>query len=150
MAVPTEAEWGEYQADLDQAYAHDLFAGRTNEEMLPHFRKSVIERTDELRWMPEVPFQYYVLGPRDFVMAGEFDELEASDAASCFWGLVLEKLEKRPQFILPVMPQLLSAVRHVAANQASYRASPSIYGSFAEKWKRIASLHETLGQPQRS
>jgi len=147
MAVPTEAEWGEYQADLDQAYAHDLFAGRTNEEMLPHFRKSVIERTDELRWMPEVPFQYYVLGLRDFVMAGEFDELEASDAASCFLGLVLEKLEKRPRFILPVMPQLLSAVRHVAANQASYRASASIYGSFAEKWKRIASLYETLGPP---
>ena len=113
--------------------------------MLAHFRKSVIERTDELRWMPEVPFQYYVLGLRDFVMAGEFDELEASDAASCFLGLVLEKLEKRPRFILPVMPQL-----HVAANQASYRASASIYGSFAEKWKRIASLHETLGQPKRS
>jgi hypothetical protein len=58
MEVPTEAEWGEYQADLDQTDAHDLFAGRTNEEMLPHFRKNVIERTFELRFMPEVPFQY--------------------------------------------------------------------------------------------
>jgi hypothetical protein len=27
MPVPTEEEWGDYQADLDQEYAHDLFAG---------------------------------------------------------------------------------------------------------------------------
>jgi hypothetical protein len=146
MAVPTEAEWGEYRADLDQRYAHDLFAGRTNDEMLPHFRKNVIERTSELRWMPEVPFQYYVLGFRDFVMAGEFGELEASDAADCFLGLVLEKLEKQPRFILPVMPQLLPAIRHVAANQASYDANESIYGSFPEKLKRIEALYRALGQ----
>jgi hypothetical protein len=147
MSVPTEAEWGEYQAELDQNYAHDLFAGRTNEEMLPHFRENVIERTSELRFMPEVPFQYYVLGFRDFVMAGEFEGLEASDAASGFLGLVLEKLEKQPQFILPVMPQLLPATRHIAANQASYDADESIYGSFPKKLKQIEALYATLGQP---
>ena len=32
MPVPTEAEWGNYQDDLDQNYAHKLFAGRTNQE----------------------------------------------------------------------------------------------------------------------
>ena len=95
--------------------------------------------------MPEVPFQYYVLGSRDFVMAGKFGELEAPNAANCFLDLVVEKLEKQPQFILPVMPQLLSAVQHVAANQASYDASESIYGSFPAKLKRIESLNETLG-----
>jgi hypothetical protein len=146
MAVPTETDWGEYQADLDQAHAHDLFAGRTNQEMIPHFRKNVIERTSELRSMPEVPFQYYVLGFRDFVMAGEFDELEASNVASCFLGLVLAMLEKEPRVILPVMPELLPAIRHVATNQASYDANESIYGSFPEKLKRIEALSATLGQ----
>jgi hypothetical protein len=146
MGIPTEADWGEYQADLDQTYAHDLFAGRTNHEMLPQFRKNVIERTSELLSMPEVPFQYYVLGFRDIVMAGEFDQLEASNAASCFLGLVLEQLEKQPRFILPVMPQLLPAIRHVAANQVSYDASESIYGSFPAKLKRIEALYAALSQ----
>ena len=144
MTVPTEAEWGDYQADLDQDYAHKLFAGRTNQEMLPHFRRNVIERTSELQWMPEVPFRYYMLGFRDFVMAGEFDHLGASDAASCFLGLVLDKLEKQPAHILPIMAQLLPTVRHVAANQALFDASESIYGSFPEKEKRIEALYETL------
>jgi len=146
MQVPTEADWGDYQADLDQTYAHKLFAGRTNQEMLPHFRSNVIETTDELRWMPEVPFRYYVLGFRDFVMAGEFNHLEASDAASCFLGLVLEKLEKQPGYILPILPDLLPAVRHVAMNQASFDANERIYGSFLETLGRIEALYEMLGK----
>ena len=44
--VPTEAEWGDYLADLDQEYAHKMFAGRTNQKMLPYFQGNVIERTD--------------------------------------------------------------------------------------------------------
>jgi hypothetical protein len=145
MQVPTEADWGDYQADLDQTCAHKLFAGRTNQEMLPHFRSNVIERADELRWMPEVPFRYYVLGFRDFVMAGQFEHLEGSDAASCFLSLVLEKLEKQPGYILPIMPDLLPAVRHVAMNQASFDANERTYGSFQEKLGRIEALYETLG-----
>lgn len=33
IRVPTEAEWGDYLADLDQEYAHKMFAGRTNQEI---------------------------------------------------------------------------------------------------------------------
>jgi hypothetical protein len=143
MPIPTEADWGNYQADLDQNYAHKMFSGRTNQEMVPYFKRNVIERAGELHWMPEVPFRYYMLGFRDFVMAGDFDPTWAADAASCFLGLVLQKLEKQPKFILQIMPQLLPAVRHVAANQSSFEASESVYGSFQEKLKRIENLYET-------
>jgi hypothetical protein len=140
MRVPTEAEWGDYQADLDQDYAHKTFAGRTNQEMVPHFRRNVIESAGELRWMPQIPFRYYMLGFRDFVMAGEYEDLGASDAASCFLGLVLEKLEEQPNHILPIMPELLPALRHVAQNQAVFGAAKSIYGSFCDKLAQIESL----------
>ncbi|HZV88613.1 MAG TPA: hypothetical protein VFF95_13770 [Candidatus Binatus sp.] len=146
MPIPTEADWGDYQGDLDRAYAHKLFAGRSNQEMIPHFRRNVIERTDELRWMPELPFRYYMLGFRDFVMAGKFDPLWASDAASCFVGLVLEKLEKQPRHILQIMPELLPAVRYVAMNQSLFEASENVYGSFPEKLRRIEGLYETLSR----
>ena len=140
MRVPTEAEWGDYQADLDQDYAHNRFAGRTNQEMVPHFRRNVIESTAELRWMPQIPFRYYMLGFRDFVMAGEFEDLGAFDAASCFLGLVLEKLAEQPNYILPIMPELLPALRHLAQKQAVFGAARSIYGSFYDKLAQIESL----------
>ena len=140
MPVPTEKDWGDYQSDLDRKYAHDLFAGHTNEQMRPHFRRNPIERTDELRWMPEAPFRYYMLGFRDCVMDRDFDSLETSNAASCFLGLIIEKLEKQPQVIVPIMPELLPTAEHVARNQALYAAEESIYGNFLEKLARIQAL----------
>ena len=145
MPVPTEADWGDYRSDLDQTYAHSLFAGHTNQEMLPHFRRNVIERTADLRWMPEVPFRYYMLGFRDFMMLGEFEQLSAADAASCFLRLVVEKLEEQPGHILPIMEELLPDVRHIAAHQESFEANESIYGSFQEILGRIEALCKTRG-----
>jgi hypothetical protein len=62
--------------------------------MQPHFRANVIEATAELRFMPEAPFRYYMIGFRDFLMAGDFDHLGASDAASCFLRLVVQSSKK--------------------------------------------------------
>jgi hypothetical protein len=128
--VPTEKDWGDYKSDLDQNYAHSVFAGRTNQETQPFFRRNPIERTDELRWMPEVPFRYYMLGFRDFIRGKEFDFLWAADAASCFLGLILEKLEQQPRCIIPIMPELLPAIEHVVRNQALFEAKESIYENF--------------------
>jgi len=143
--IPTEKDWGDYQSDPDEKYAHDLFAGHTNEEMQPHFRANPIERTSELLLMPEIPFRYYMIGFRDAVMAGAFEHLEAANAASCFLRLILEKLEKEPQHIILVMPQLMEAIDHIAKNQSSLEAHEDIYGNFLEMSARIhASIRPTI------
>jgi hypothetical protein len=148
-SVPTEEDWGDYSSDLDQNHAHSVFAGRTNQEMQPFFRRNPIMMTDELRWVPDVPFRYYMLGFRDFVMAGEFDVPYASDAASCFLGLVLEKLENHPLVIAPIMPKLLSAVEYVARNQKLFDADEEIYGSFLEKLSRVQAIYAPYGSLNR-
>ena len=141
LRVPSEDDWGDYKSDLDQNHAHSVFAGRTNEEMQPFFRQNPIGLTEDLRWMPELPFRYYILGFRDFVMAKQFDFRDGSDAASCFLGLVLEKLEENARLIVPVMPSLLSAVEYVARNQKLFDADEHIYGNFPEKLSRIQALY---------
>jgi hypothetical protein len=140
-SVPTEEDWGDYSSDLDQNHAHSVFGGRTNEEMQPFFRRNPLALTDDLRWMPDVPFRYYILGFRDFITAKQFDLLDGSDAASCFLGLVLEKLENHPRLIVPVMPELLPCVEYVAGNQGLFDADESIYGNFLEKLSRIQALY---------
>jgi len=141
LSVPSEEDWGNYKADLDQKHAYSVFAGRTNAEVQPFFRRNPIERTDELRWMPEVPFRFYMLGFRDFVMAKNFGFMNASDAASCFLGLVLEKLDKPPPHIIPIMPDLLPALEYLGQNQSLFQADESIYGNFLEKLSRIKALY---------
>jgi hypothetical protein len=89
--------------------------------------------------MPEIPFRYYMLGYRDFVMSRDPDN--AADAASCFLGLVLQKLEEQPRYIVPIMPDLGATVEYVAHHQAEFEAEERIYGSFLEKLMRIQSLY---------
>jgi hypothetical protein len=55
-------------------------------------------------------------------------------------------LEKQPSYILPVMPQLLPAVRQIAMIQSSFEASEDIYGNFQELLGRIEALYDTLSR----
>jgi hypothetical protein len=75
-AIPTVSDWGNYHADLDENWAHDQYCGRSNEEMQRYIRNSPIEAASDLRFMPDVPFRYYMLGYRDFVMSGQFEPLQ--------------------------------------------------------------------------
>jgi hypothetical protein len=141
LRIPTEGDWGDYRYDLDQTWAHDQFGDRSNEEMQPYIRGTPIGAAEDLHFMPEVPFRYYVLGYRDYIMAGQFGSPYASDAASCFIRLVLRKLQEQPRYIVPIMPELLPAVEHVAHNQAAFDADESIYGNFLEMLKQIQALY---------
>ena len=140
LSIPTEADWGDYRSDLDQEWAHGKFAGKSNDEMQQYFREMPIEAASDLRFMPGIPFRYYMLGFRDRVMSGGLEPYD-SDAASCFLHLVVEKLESRPRHIVPIMPELLSAVEYVAHNQAAFDADESIYGSFLKTLKQIQTLY---------
>lgn len=143
-SVPTEKDWGDYLSDLDQKYAHDRFCGRTNEQMQPFFKRNPIEATDELRWMPEIPFRYYMIGFRDAVLAGDLEPCDLSDAASCFLGLIAEKLEKHRPTVIPIMPELLPAAEYVAKNQAKFEADEHIYGNFMKKLAHIQELYSAI------
>lgn len=144
-SIPTEQQWGDYDSDLDQNHAHSVFAGRTNLEAQALIRNSPIERIEDLRWMPAVPFRYYVMGLRDLIIANDFDDLDAPDAASCFLRLVLYKLQKQPNDIVSVMTELLPAVEHVARNQYLFKADKSIYGDFLDLLAHIHSEYQTPG-----
>lgn len=141
LPIPTEADWGNYENDLDREWAHRLYAGRSNEEVQVHFRNNPIEAASDLRFMPEVPFRYYMLGFRDHINAGEFKDLNAASAASCFIGLALNKLETQPRHIAPIMPALLPALEYVAKNQQAFNAAEHIYGSFPEIYQKILSIY---------
>jgi hypothetical protein len=141
LSIPTEADWGDYRSDLDQEWAHGKFAGKSNDEMQQYFREMPIEAASDLRFMPEIPFRYYILGFRDCIMSGGFEPCNNSDAASCFLHLVTEKLETQPRCILPTMPELIPAVEHIAHNQATFDADESIYGNFLETLKQIRVLY---------
>jgi hypothetical protein len=41
-SIPTEDEWEDYSEDLDAKYAHDMFIGKSNEEMQLQFKNHAL------------------------------------------------------------------------------------------------------------
>jgi len=145
--IPSEADWGNYQDDLDQDYAHQIFAGRDLHQVMSAFARSSIERAEDLRFMPPIPFQYYIFSFCDFVTSSEVftlnEGMDASDAASCFLNLIIYKLEHQKSDIQPVINEVMPFVEQVALNQSQYDADSDIYGDFKEKLLLIRRLLES-------
>jgi hypothetical protein len=136
--IPSEKDWGDYKSDLDQEYGHRVFYGKNLKETISFFERNVIERAGELQFMPLVPFRYYMLAFRNYVMSKQVLANEmASDAASCFLNLIIEKLQKDPKAIEPILEDLMPAVEYVATNQELFDADIDIYGNFAERLTEI-------------
>ena len=142
MDIPSEQDWEgvNNSYDLDAAYAFKMFFGKSIAETRADFARNPIERTDEIRSMPKIPFQYYIIAFRDFVR--DVDKLDdwKSDAASCFISLVEEMFENKPDFIVPVYHELEPTLKFISQNQGLYDADEDIYGSFQSTMKRIMAL----------
>ena len=140
MKIPGENEWSGWEDNLDSQYSYKRFFRRSNESMQQDFKYNVIERSDDIRWMPKRAFQYYILGLRDFVMGDDHGWLQNSDAASCYIELVLSTLSMHPEFIKPIYKQLEESLKYVAENQKEFEADEDIYGSFKSKLQEIEQL----------
>ena len=144
MQVPSLEDWEGVanSDDLDAAYAYKIFFGKSTSDVQVDFARNPIERTDELRFMPKVPFQYYIVALRDFVL--DIDELDdwKSDAAACFISLAEELLESKPDFINPIYNKIESTLEFIANNQSLYDADEDIYGIFKSKMKNIRTLRK--------
>ena len=144
--VPSEKDWGNYKENFDSLYAYEMFFGKTNDDMQESFQVNVIERVDNLRWMPGKAFQYYIFGLKDYVMNGAFDFSDEADASSCFLDLIIEKQENQSDYIYPVLQDLMEAIEYIGNHQSEFDADENIYGSFKGKLERIKELEKTYKQ----
>lgn len=136
--VPSEADWGDYGSDEDARYSYSKFFGRSIDEAKQRFENNVLEACDELRFMPETPFRYYILAFRNVVVSEKLlSNGNPADAASCFLDLILDKLTDSPHTILPILGELMPAVAYVSSNQKLFDADIDIYGDFLEKAESI-------------
>lgn len=123
MDIPTEKDWldwpedAERPLDLDEEYARQQFEGKSFEEALQLFRSNALMRSEDVSYMPPVPFRYYILVFKAYVLELGKREIAERDllndpwsAASSFLILVETKLTSQIDFIAPIMDDLLPAV----------------------------------------
>lgn len=154
MDIPTEKdrlEWpddAQRGLDLDEAYAREQFAGKSFEDALAMFReRDVLMCSEDISYMPPVPFRYYMIVFKEYVLELGKRDVEERDlvddpwgAASSFLQLIERKLRSEINVIAPIMGDLLPAAEFVAMNQGRYFATTDIYGDFREQFARIKTL----------
>lgn len=148
--IPTEADWENYQDDIETRYAYGRFAGKSLNEVQEYFRDAVLGASESLSYMPKIPFQFYVMGYKQYLEAVDLNGervSEFSDAASSFLLLIQSRLKNTPEIIMPVIPTLLPVAEYLALNQGKIDASAEIYGSFPdliEAIKLLVSKHVSM------
>ena len=151
--IPSKKDWGDFSLldttlRLDVNYAYERFGGKNNDEMQAAYRENVIERTDDLRWMPLKPFIYYIYGLKTYVDGVDISNRDIneewledySDVVDCFIELFLDRAKKDTVEIMKIYPDFESLLEYVAEHQMEYGADLDIYGDLKEKSAEIARI----------
>jgi hypothetical protein len=136
MKIPDKGDWEEAWMGLDEASAFQNFYGKTLKEALQLFEDCALIYQEDLVYMPEHAFKYYVRA-YIYYLASERSRGD-SDAANCFIGLLNERLRDHPNWLSGSWCQIEPVLRKIADHQEDFfDAKRSIYGDFRKKVERV-------------
>lgn len=143
IKIPDASDWADFNPSvcLSNQECYDYFFSKSDEEMQKNYELNVVLSGNGFRYMPIIPFQYYIIGFRDYVFnCVKSESWNNPDAASVYLRIILCNLEERPHFVIPIFEQLKDSIEFVAENQALYEADEDIYGSFIELKDKVFQL----------
>ncbi|QDQ27868.1 hypothetical protein FNU76_16785 [Chitinimonas arctica] len=130
--IPTREDWGDFSGDFDVSDAYENFFGKSNQEMRKCFSQNVMSRAQDIRFMPGIPFSYYIFGFCDFVLSKNYEGENTWDVADCFISVIKERAEKNPSVLLPIFEYIETALNFLVAHQEEFGADIEIYGDFED------------------
>lgn len=141
--IPSSEDWGPIQ-DGD-SWTRKIYIGKSLNEVIYRFSELPTSVAEDLSFMADGPFRYYIFGFQKILFPSDGDEkMQAEDpglAANAFLNVVHSTLKQCPHKIMPVMEQLLPTVEYVAGNQATYEAAEEVFGNFQEILTQIQFLY---------
>lgn len=138
--IPSDEDWGDFERNHDIAHAYRFFSGRDNKEVQEEFRKNALMRCFDIGYMPIIPFRYYLLGLRDFIISEADGYFEKSTAVDCFVGLIENKLCISPEYICPIWNELVNAVEIILSGQENFDMDIDIYGDSQARLKKMLNM----------
>ena len=151
MEIPSRDDWENAWEGLDEGCAYRNFSGKSLAEAEELFVQCALTYQEDLVYMPERPFKYYV---RAYIYyMGSKKSKSDSDAANYFLSLIETHLRDKPEWFDRTWGQIESVLQRVADQQEEYYdASKSIYGDFSKKvnrliGKRTKAQQDAAGNP---
>ncbi|TJZ77322.1 hypothetical protein [Chitiniphilus eburneus] len=94
LPIPSQEEWGDIFYDFDVQDVHKSFFGKNHGQAIALFKKDVLSRSQDVRFMPEKVFPYYMMSFGGFVQGGEYGENSSCDVANCYIDVIESKLNQ--------------------------------------------------------
>lgn len=138
--IPTDSQWGDLSGDFDAQDAFRVFYGLSNEETLALYKRDVLARVQDLRFMPRIPFQYYIQGFAEFVLSGDYGESHSSEVADGYLSVLLSRAMSDSEVLFLIWDRVFPAIEYVVKNQGLLGADKSVFGDFSETQKKIQDL----------
>ena len=151
-SVPSKEDWDDFTGDFDVADAYAAFFGRSNSEMQKSFEKDFMMRAQDLRFMPRVPFMYYILGFTEFLMHGSYDH-DAVDIGNCYLDVVESHFDLDLFSLVPIADTGLTGLTFIATNPGKFEGDQQLYGDFTRRLTRIDRIVSSIKakkEPQRN
>ena len=153
LPVPSEEDWKwgklpQPSPSCQVNHARNRYFGKSTDDVLPYFFNAALSGMEDICYMPPIPFRYYMLAYSKFIMSPELvgDDYRLSSESACgaytFLTRVRTILTHSPEFILPIMDELIPVARHVAENENLYDPLGS-YDSFPAIFADIESIYAT-------
>lgn len=117
--------------NLDLKYAKSIFSGASEQQILEAFSRSVIERTDELRFMPPQLFNYYFHFFNTFVLGKHYQDDDAVMVADCYLNLLKSKLNSHAINDSHPFAQTRKTLQFIEDNLCFFNTAPDIYGDLS-------------------
>lgn len=131
--VPTDKDWGDLAGDFDAQDAYKKFHGRSKQEAKEMFAKDILSCAQDVRFMPSVPFIYYLQGFCEFVLDGVYGDSPAWAVADSFISVLTSKAKTNPELLVFNLDQISNALTFLVKNQTVFNANEDIYGDFNER-----------------
>ena len=131
MSNPSEQDWRSEPWDLDVPYAYEHFNGKSLDEAEALFAENAMLYQEDLMFMPEKCFAYYVHAYINYLMSS--NSKGDSDGASCFFSLYSVRKKEFASGGRELIARTIELMEEMKGKQQWYDADLGIYGSFEEK-----------------
>jgi hypothetical protein len=138
--IPSSSDWGEL-SDIDVRDSYGVFFGKDRTEVGKLFQVNIVRAYTSLNWMPIIPFGYYIIGLKEYIEDGCYNEIDMPDIVEAFISVIENKVKTHPDYMSKLIYQLYPLLDHIADHQNSYDADKDIYGDFR---KRVSKIKEKL------
>lgn len=145
MKVPNREDWEEAWEGLDEACAFKNFFGKTLEQAVSLFEECALVYQEDLVYMPEVPFHFYIFAYTRYLLSEE--SKGDSDGASCFFGVIELKLASNPRWLIESWAEIEEVLNRLSSGQEYFDACESIYGSFPKKASKLIQKRAAILNP---